>query len=327
MDKRTITGTITIAVIFVVSFFLFDWFLTLRIWEGLSRWGAILAILAWSWVLSAGIGGRLISGKKAAVIATVCLLVVTPVAWWYFGGIPSGWGPSSSEETELEVGGDETENQPSEKQYEGTLFKYTASFRYLSSKDNGPITNVLFLVFPCPTIDNRPAVDIVGQGDTRLASENVTWQLRVHYENDGQKYIQIEMENGIPGQLVTPRKKAPTVFRPWLENTSHGLKIKYQFDMTSSENAFYHNEEAWFETKFLVPENKADRVTLVDNQDGVYAWNAGFIDENFKKVNGLFHAELSKWTGSKFNSLESYIGTEYTVIFTPDEWQEYRLDS
>ncbi|KXB02273.1 hypothetical protein AKJ44_00960 [candidate division MSBL1 archaeon SCGC-AAA261F17] len=116
------------------------------------------------------------SPKKILTI-TIIAIIAVGLLW-----ITKPWQKIGGEE-----GGETGENQQlTENQQEGggidvppgyTLFKYQASFQYLSSSDNAPIANDLFMVFPCPNIDNKPVIPIGPDTD----AENTGWQLIAHY--------------------------------------------------------------------------------------------------------------------------------------------------
>lgn len=311
-------GVIATIVVFTLTFYFASRFFGLNIWSELQapEWFLILVLPSGIALLFGTLtGGNFISTKKAAIVATLCLLVISPIGWWHFGGANFWQG----QEGGMSGGGDnQLENQAPEEQRQGTLFKYQASFRYLSSEDNGPIDSKLFIVFPAPNINNKATVEMVAGPSSDL--ENVMWQLVAHYENNEEDWMQVEMENNIPGEFVYPRKDVPLDSSPYLDNTSHGPKIWNELT-TWGDNAFYQGEESLIEVEFLVPNEKADEVTLVDNWGGVYAGVDAYFgkDEGYKRIIGSFKVNLSKEVEGKYVSLESYKITEKNMG-TLDNW-------
>lgn len=148
MNNKKISRIFAVIVVFVISFFILDQIFSLEIWQDTPQFISILIPLIGAWGISTAIGEKLISGKKAAIIATACLLVVAPLFHWqYIGKLTEGGKNQTGTDNQQK-----TENIPTT---EKTLFKYEATFQYLSSEDNDPIEKALFLVFPCPTIDSK----------------------------------------------------------------------------------------------------------------------------------------------------------------------------
>ncbi|KXB00395.1 hypothetical protein AKJ35_01300 [candidate division MSBL1 archaeon SCGC-AAA833F18] len=178
-----------------------------------------------------------------------------------------------------------------------TLFRYAASFQYLNSEDNEPIGDEIFIVYPCPNVDNEPVV----------ANENFTWQLLAHYTENGENVWQVEVDNGTPALMVEPRENAPNYSPPDILNTSHGPKVWLHLIHSglNSRDALFQNEIARIEAEFLVPDENADKVTLVDNQGGIY-FNAGPYSEGYKPIRYSVEVSLSKWVGDTFESLGTF---------------------
>lgn len=277
INSKILTGFFIASFVFATSFFALDCFFSLHICASLPSGIAVFGIFFGAWTLSTASGDRLISRKKAVVLTIVCLMVIIPIVWWYYGGNVPNLEPDSPGE----------DNQLSGQGKQKVLFKYTASFQYLSSKDNSPISNDLFIVFPCPTVDNEPVLNVntkEGASEEKPNLENVTWQLLREYENDNTTIKRIQIENGIPGEFIEPRTEKPSQLQPWIGDTSHGPKVWYQFNSGLAEAAFYQNEIARIEAKFTVPAEKADEVTLVDNQGGIYAGADGYTSKGHKPI-------------------------------------------
>lgn len=236
-NRGIITGVIISSLGLTISFFALNYSFGLHIWSCFFGLSAALVTLAGVWTLSTASGERLMSRKKAIVLTIVCLMVIVPIVWWYYGGNLAGLDPDSTN-------GD---NQLSEEGDQKILFKYIASFQYLSSKDNGPISSDLFLVFPCPTVDNDPVLNVNTEGgasEEKPKLENVKWQLLREYENNNTTIQRIQVENGISGEFIEPRTEKPFIHSPWISDTSHGPKVWYQFNSGLAEAAFYQNEIA-----------------------------------------------------------------------------------
>lgn len=242
--------------------------------------------------------------QNKAIVITIIIILAIGLLW-----ITKPWQKLDGESE----GGETGENHQGENiiEYEGTLFRCTASFQYLSSEDNGPIEDQLFLVFPCPTIDNKPAVligDPVPGSGTEHPIENLRWGLIAFYENDSENIWHVEMENGVPATFVPPRENAPDYIPPSVENTSHGPKVWFQlsYGFPEPENVLYQNEIIQVSTKFLVTENNENKVTLVDNQGGVYVGADGYTGDNYKQIRYSMEAKLSKWVNTHFRTVENY---------------------
>lgn len=200
-----------------------------------------------------------------------------------------------------------------------TSFRYAASFQYLSSEDNEPIGDHIYIVYPCPTIDNKPVV----------ANENFTWQLLAHYIENGENVWQVEVGNGIPVKMVEPRENAPWIgsAEPAIENTSHGPKVwlhPVASNFPDSQDAMFQSEIYRIETEFLVPDNQADNVTLIDNQNGVYVGVAGYSGDNYKPIRFSMEAKLSQWADTNFMSVETYSLTTKNLF--EGEWVDMQSE-
>ncbi|MDI6814306.1 MAG: hypothetical protein QMD10_12330, partial [Desulfitobacteriaceae bacterium] len=105
-----------------------------------------------AWLVAAGLGQNLVSGKKSLALATVCLIVAVPLVCFKPWDRGTGWQPDSEEVPE---------NVP-----EGYVaFRFVSSFTYVSSPTNETITGVELLL-PWPYIDawenGRPCPKPVG---------------------------------------------------------------------------------------------------------------------------------------------------------------------
>jgi len=106
--------------------------------------------LVLAWLVAAGTGQNFVPTKQSLALATICLLVAAPLA--YYKPWERGWQPG---------GGQAPENVP-----EGYVaFRFVSSFTYVSSEGDQPITDVE-LELPWPYIDDyengRPAAYPVG---------------------------------------------------------------------------------------------------------------------------------------------------------------------
>lgn len=325
--KRIAGGVAAIASAFMISFLVLSHFLGVEMWADLPVWLAFLIPPAGAWGISSALGERIMSGKRAAAVATICLIVIVPAFHWKNNNFSlqccGGTGENEAGDNHLSI-----ENQKPK----DVLFEYRASFQYLKSGDNEPLDQ-LFLIFPCPTVDNDPVLDVDTKGGTDPTPqlENVTWQLWMHYENNGENIHQLEVENGIAAGLVKPRAEKPSIHKPWVENTSHGPKIWYQFGTSFEDFAFYPGEMARIKAVFSVPKQDSDKVTLVNKQGGVYAAASGYTMEkknnyNFLVFDGKFKVSLSKVVDGQVQTVNEYSETEWELL--PEvEWQDYRLDS
>jgi hypothetical protein len=229
-----------------------------------------------------------ISWKLAAAIA----LVVIVVAAGAFVLLRRGGGGTGDGEL------------PGDNAHAGeVLFKYEASFTYLSSDDNGPIESDLFLVFPCPLVDNEPA----------LTAENLLWQLWGPIEGEnGASWLELEVDNGRVFQLVGERTSFSPLFTysTFIDNTSHGPKIWLQFGPYPDN--IYQGEKALVKAEFAVPLEHENRDTLVDNHGGIYAWYSGWTGDNVVTVEGSFKTELSK-INDNYETISSFSRTKDNI--------------
>jgi hypothetical protein len=223
-----------------------------------------------------------ISWKLAAAIA----LVVIVVAAGAFVLLRRGGGGTG----DGELPGDNA-------QAGEVLFKYEASFTYLSSEDNRPIESDLFLVFPCPLIDNEPA----------LTAENLLWQLWGPVEGEnGASWLELEVDNGRVFRLVGERTSFSEMFgySTFIYNTSHGPKVWLRF-APWPDNSLYQREKVWVKAEFAVPLVYENRVTLVDNHGGIYGGADGYSYDGHKPIRYSMELSLSK----KINNVLEAIGT------------------
>ncbi|KXB02272.1 hypothetical protein AKJ44_00955 [candidate division MSBL1 archaeon SCGC-AAA261F17] len=76
-------------------------------------------------------------------------------------------------------------------------------------------------------------------------------------------------------------------------------------------------------TKFLVPDNQANKVTLVDNQGGIYIGANGYSGDNYKPIRYSVEVSLSKWVGDTFESL----GTFSAIADNPPRYTWIELEA
>ncbi len=207
-----------------------------------------------------------LSTKKRVIIITTILLIgaVILFSWTKLPYL------KNLQITHVGKDEDNLESGKSTKYPKKAIIEYKVSFKYLGSRDNIPIEKALFLVFPCPQIDNEVVIDTEEGDDESPKLENIRWQLWSQYENNEENILQLEMENGSFVEPVKPRESSPLVHEPWLQDTSHGPKIWFQFSMTHKADAFHIGEEARAVVSFAVPENKKEELSLKDNQGGVF---------------------------------------------------------
>ncbi len=310
-NLRIVGGILAIILVFFVVYFALTWISNFEIWHGVPRLILILLPLIGGWGLATVAGKNLLEGKRSLAVATVSLLLIISLS--YLGGFPflKNIGPGSDS-----PGGNIPDNE-NLSGTEHTLFKYKASFQYLSSADNGPIEKDLFLVFPCPNLGNKPA----------LSEDNLFWQLWASEEENGENILYLEMENSIGKKFISPRKRSPDFLPPFLENTSHGPKIWIQFHsgFPKPENALYKGERVVIIGKFSVQENKTDYLRISNDKGEIWASIAGYSKNEFMEINGRVQVNLSEKENGKFETISNYIGTEWKLL--PNKWEGFRLDN
>ena len=297
-------------------------------------------VLAW---LLAAVGGRnLVSGKQSLAIATICLVVASPLAYykpWERGG---GWTPDNGT----------IDNVP-----EGYVaFRFTSSFTYVSSEGNQPITNVE-LQLPWPYIDayenERPCPKPVGLDNwlrkanlpiSMVQAENINgfvrsvWKIEnaglstytlenaiwaVNFPLPGLPYIQtsfvslklyyndqLEWKDNQVIELLWGRTAAPTIngyLEDWRDyTTSQKITINIS-DMRPGETISIGGT-------FLVAEENADKVRLDDwissGIERVY-WKPD--QENVPHVSWKFSPDIQ--IGERFLSiLQKQVNNEFVDV-------------
>ena len=272
-----------------------------------------------AWLIAAALGRNLLPARHALALATICLLVAAPIAFygpWRAPGVDGGGV------------------QPGDNAQAGeVLFKYEASFTYLESDDNGPVEANIFLLFPCPIINNKPVFENL-EVDHQVRIKNMRWQLWGPVEGEnGARWMELEVDNGRLIQAVGERPSfSPVelcVYWTWVGATSYGPKVWLQFSL-QLDNCIYRGERAYVEGTFTVPNSDVNKVTLVDNQGGVHAQYDGrnwvWIDGEgsgikIKRVNGEFWTRLSKQVGENFETVVTF---NLLKENTCDEWVELR---
>ena len=277
-------------------------------YDGLSQAVTLGLPLALAWFVAAVVGRNIVPAPHALALATVCLLVATPAAYVLRGQ------PSHDTVT---PGGDNA-------QAGEVLFKYEASFTYLSSEENVTLMGY-YVLFPCPTVDGEPA----------LTADNLRWQLWGPVEGEnGARWMELEVDNNYIFQRVGLRENIPFENRPgfgygWpgspfhLPNNSfittfglHGFtwKIVLQND---SDN-LYPGEILKSIGSFSVPAEKADKVTLEEDNEIVRQENGKvlaakslyILDENGEPVEITldlsFRVKLSKQIENNFVVVKEY---------------------
>jgi hypothetical protein len=247
---KTTTGAVVTIVAFVVTLLVL-----LRVFgpEILGELPALLALgvpLALAWVLAAGAGKHLMPLRRSLALATACLLVAVPLVYWQWEGAEEGEeeGPPEAEEV---------------------LFKYEASFTYLSPGENEPLVGYSVL-FPCPTVNGEPAI----------TKENLCWQLWGPID----KQLELEVDNNDVIQFIGQRENQPY---PWVDiwdlEHSYGLPgephhkpwLGYLVEYSVTwkiliQNAFdnlYPGEKLKSIGYFTLPAERAKRVTLEEDNE------------------------------------------------------------
>ncbi len=225
----------------------------------------------------------LTSRKKAIVIITIILLVgIIAFSWNYLPYLKNSHTGNQGS----------FENSQYENESDETVLKYKFSFEYLDSKDDGPVEKVLFLVFPCPKLDNKVILETENMEiDQNPRLENIKYSLWTEYENEGENIHQLEIENNNIVELVKPRNNSPSIHKPWLQNTSHGIKVWFQFSMAPEAHAFYQGEKAKGVATFKVPKEKVDEVNLKDNFGGVFFGANAYNMDGYRPIH--YQVDLS----------------------------------
>jgi len=318
---ESITKIIALCVIFAVALIVFVKLLSLV--PGSNALSPLVTLglpLVLAWLVTAGIGQNFIPTKQSLALATICLLVAAPLAYYKPWERP-GWQPG---------GGEVPENVP-----EGYVaFHFTSSFTYVSSEGNQPITNVK-LQLPWPYIDayenGRPCPKPVGldnwlrktdlyvgmvqaentneyvrsvwklenEGRDYYLLENAVWA--VNFPLPGVPYIQtgfaslklyyndqLEWKDNQVIQLIGGRTVIPTI-TGYLEDTMSYFRFQ---KITINISDMQPGETISIEGTFLVAEENADKVRLDD-------WIASGIERVYWKPNQENAPEFSvDWSGA-----------------------------
>jgi len=195
-----------------------------------------------AWFVGAGIGGKASKSSWAAIAATA--LVVGLAASSLTLGVPWKLGPAAA--------------QPE------VRFQYSATFTYVSSESGLPIDNV-FILFPCPNVDNSTAAL------TQRGTLTLFWR-----DNDNIHRPEIVMDaNGNIFQVIAyygARKENLKVLRTGIyDNSRYGPALIYNIDR------LYSSEGIWVVDNVTAPANLADQVTLkTNNENRAWAYYANW---------------------------------------------------
>jgi hypothetical protein len=296
--------------------------------------------LALAWLVAAGIGQNFMPAKRSLALATVCLLVASPLA--YYKPWERGWQPG---------GGQVPENVP-----EGYVaFRFVSSFTYVSSEGNQPITNVE-LQLPWPYIDayenGRPCPRPVGLDNwlrkTNLyvgmvETENINefvrevWKIEnaglgiytlenavwaVNFPPPGLPYIQtgfaslklyygdqLEWKDNQVIGLFGSRTTVPTItayLEDWRDYTTFQKITVNLSDMRPGETIS-------IEGTFIVAEENEDEVRLDD-------WIASGIDRVYWKTDQENAPEINAYwssgdiTAMATSQLEKLVNGNFTLV-------------
>ena len=353
-SRKTITKIIATIIIFIVTSIIF--FKLVSLVPGASALSQFITLglpLLLAWLVAAGIGQNFVPTKQSLALATICLLVATPLAYyrpWERGG----WSPDN---------GTLPDNIPPGY----VAFRFVSSFTYVSSPTNEAITNVE-LRLPWPYIDDyengRPCPKPVGldnwlrkadlymgmvqaeninefvrsvwnienTGLNYYLLENAVWA--VNFPLPGLPYIQtgfallklyygdqLEWEDNQVMGLFGGRTAAPTItayLEDWRDHTTSQKVTVNLLDMRPGETVS-------IEGIFLVAEENAANVRLDDwissGIDRVY-WkpeqeNAPWVSWNFNsniEIGERFLSVLQKQVGADFVDVASQqFGRKITI--------------
>lgn len=310
--------------------------------------------LALAWLLVAVGGRNLMSGKQSLALATICLIVAAPLAYykpWERGGV---WTPDH---------GTPPENVP-----EGYIaFRFVSSFTYVSSQTNETITNVK-LQLPWPYIDayenGRPCPKPVGldnwlrktdlyvgmvetenvnefvrsvwkienAGLSTYTLENTIWA--VNFPLPGLPYIQtgfaslklyyndqLEWKDNQVTQLLGGRTAAPTITGYLEDWPDYAVFQKITINILD----MHPGETISIGGTFLVAEENADKVRLDDwiysGMNRVY-WKPN--QENAPHISVGWNPDRTI-TSRAIAQLEKLIENNYTLVVKYEE--EWNLPS
>jgi len=265
--------------------------------------------LALAWLVAAGVGTNIVSKKHSLALATVCLLVATPAAYVLRGQ------PSHDTVT---PGGDNA-------QAGEVLFRYEASFTYLSSEENLPMVDYS-VQFPCPTVDGEPAVK----------RENLRWQLWGPVEGEnGARWLELEVDNNNVLRWVGRRASSPPDNNFYLSPLgepfhliSGGMNrwdntITWKIGLAFYLDNMYVGEMLKSKYQFTLPIELENEVTLRENDGRIIsalAWRNGVLEvwdgpqeDLMLKLSASFSVRLWKHIGDDFVIVEEFNKTVENV--------------
>ena len=237
----------------VPGFKALPWYVTLGLPLGLA------------WLVAFAVGESLMRARHSLALATICLLVAAPIAWYGSGEKPG-------------VEGEGEEQQGAGEGVTGeVLFKYEASFTYRGSEDNILLMGYL-VAFPCPTVDRQPVIK----------QENLRWQLWGPVEGEnGARWMELEVDNNYVFQYVGRRKAENFQYPwtdewgfvheygifgepyhlPWLGSRRDDYGITWKIDIQNDYDNLYPGEQLRSIGYFALPAEDAERVTLEEDNE------------------------------------------------------------
>jgi len=252
-----------------------------------------------------------VSWKYAAAVAFVVIVVaVGVVVLLRRGGGGTGDG---------ELPGDNAQTGD-------VLFKYEASFTYLSSEENLPLVGYS-VQFPCPTVEGEPAI----------SKENLRWQLWGQVESDnGATWLELEVDNNNVFRWVGQRANSPpdnnfywSPFGTPFHRPSQGMNYwdntitwKNGFEFTPFDN-FYLGERLKSIGYFSLPVENAAKVTLEEKDGrvlGAHCWlndNLGILEgrQNIVLTVKVFiSVQLYKQVDNDFEIVEQFDKVAENVV-------------
>ncbi len=278
---KTTTGAAVTIVAFVVTLLVLLRVFSLEFWGELPAFLALGISLALAWVLAAAAGEHLMPLRRSLVLATACLVVAAPLVYWQWEGEEGeGEGPPEAEEV---------------------LFKYEASFTYLSSVENESLEGYGVL-FPCPTVNGEPVI----------VKENLHWQLWGPGENDE---LTLEVDNGEVIRWVGERANSPPdndFYLTWIGKPFHKPTWREWFSTTwkiTMQNDFdnlYRGEMLRSEGYFILLSDQVENTTLRENDSRVLSAHSWLNDDKIPAADVEFWVRLSKQVNNEFKVVEQF---------------------